>query len=400
MATDEYRLSLEKEDINDVLLHAATRPEAVQTGNFPLFTDGRALRDSGRNPDSYAAALVDTVGPAPYVSIYPDTGSTISLTSVMDPIQDGDGDPSPDNPRPIHGWTAVNLSASGKNLVGLPDISVGVPSAETAYMCYLVSDFVISANADAVANPKIGRIAVTYKSGDVAWLFDSDVSGGTVSKKFSATPENPAIKVSARSTNITSGGYSNIQVEYGTSKTGWEPYAGMVVSSPIQGIVYGGIMDWKTGVLTVTWKMANLTSDPVLYATNGIRYANALDGVYNSDVDGICNYGLVNSSYKPGTVGIGSQNNSVYLPGWLTTLGLGSLDDFKAWVAEHPIQIAYRTKYPIGIELSPIEVQALSGLNIISASGNIETIYNQSISAVIEGLLQRIAALESAATQI
>ena len=40
-----------------------------------------------------------------------------SLKVNFNPIQEGEGYPSPDNVRPITGWTGINLYHSGKNLV-------------------------------------------------------------------------------------------------------------------------------------------------------------------------------------------------------------------------------------------------------------------------------------------
>ena len=40
-----------------------------------------------------------------------------NLKVYFNPIQEGEGDPSPDNVRPITGWTGINLYHSGKNLV-------------------------------------------------------------------------------------------------------------------------------------------------------------------------------------------------------------------------------------------------------------------------------------------
>ena len=51
------------------------------------------------------------------VTCQPVVGSRLNVLTQIEPIQEGTGDPSPENIRPIHGWDAVNIiQRSGKNL--------------------------------------------------------------------------------------------------------------------------------------------------------------------------------------------------------------------------------------------------------------------------------------------
>ena len=97
----EYRLSMDADDINQVLLSATTKPDGATVHNFPVFSESRELADSGKNTNSFAAALVTTDGPGKNVEIYPDAGTKISVTSHGKTNQSGSGDPSPTNIRPI-----------------------------------------------------------------------------------------------------------------------------------------------------------------------------------------------------------------------------------------------------------------------------------------------------------
>ena len=106
MAEEKYFLSIKADEINDVLVRASTKPVGAQIGNFPVFSSGRDLADSGRNRDSYALALKTTDGPAESVEIYPDEGSNIVVTVHGYTEQEGKGDPSPENVRGINVVTA------------------------------------------------------------------------------------------------------------------------------------------------------------------------------------------------------------------------------------------------------------------------------------------------------
>lgn len=101
MAEEKYFLSIKADEINDVLVRASTKPVGAQTGNFPVFSSGRDLADSGKNTSSYALALKTTDGPSGSVDIYPDEGSDIVVTVHGRTEQEGSGNPSPTNIRPI-----------------------------------------------------------------------------------------------------------------------------------------------------------------------------------------------------------------------------------------------------------------------------------------------------------
>ena len=51
------------------------------------------------------------------VVCYPVAGSNLGVTASWEPTQEGSGEPSPDNIRPIHGRTAVSVERCGENLL-------------------------------------------------------------------------------------------------------------------------------------------------------------------------------------------------------------------------------------------------------------------------------------------
>ena len=56
---------------------------------------------------------------------FPDGADDIPLKSLVvniDPVQSGSGDPSPDNVRPISGWSEVNVQRTGENLFPYKDV--------------------------------------------------------------------------------------------------------------------------------------------------------------------------------------------------------------------------------------------------------------------------------------
>lgn len=56
------------------------------------------------------------------VVCYPVAGSKLGVTANWEPTQEGEGTPSPDNIRPIHGRTQVNVERCGENLLNISQL--------------------------------------------------------------------------------------------------------------------------------------------------------------------------------------------------------------------------------------------------------------------------------------
>lgn len=88
-------------------------------------TERKTYTAADDNVDGYKKVIVDV----PYTDVHYQKGDIVtfddgedlplaSLKTTIVPIQSGSGDPSPSNVRPISGWSAVNVTRTGKNLFG------------------------------------------------------------------------------------------------------------------------------------------------------------------------------------------------------------------------------------------------------------------------------------------
>lgn len=167
--------------------------------------------------------------------------------------------------------------------------------------------------------------------------------------------------------------------------------------------VYGGTLDWSTGVLTVTWVKADL-SQPYYYPTggNGVRFGKALDDNYNKNTTALCSHGSIVENFSTHGFIIGTDNNnSVYAIGLLDDLGLSSIEEYKTWAESNTIELYYKTNRPYTIQLTPAQILAISGLNTIYCdTGDITVTGYEDPRHTVAKLTSRIAALESAASGI
>lgn len=191
-----------------------------------------------------------------------------SLVVNIEPKQEGTGDPSPDNVRPISGWDTVKVTRTAKNLLdtsvmhsGLLTLTVGASEdSVTQSSRYGYSDripstsaMVISARSDDTTNYNWVRV-IQYVNGIVVAVIGGfeDIE----STKTLAIParENSYIRVmygAKRAGAVSTSVIGYTQVELGSTATPYEPYNGVNVSIDLGQTVYGGTLNVLTGVLTV-----------------------------------------------------------------------------------------------------------------------------------------------------
>lgn len=271
-----------------------------------------------------------------------------NLLIGIEPVQSGSGDPSPDNVRPISGWTGMTVQRTGKNLYPyetIPTYSYGWYSdysfSGTQNKVFLAADtdYVLSFETtdagqyvnlrvfDTSENLVTDNTIFTARQGD-----DYPLSYSAVKHAFALTGSVSYKWVKIRSTSDvwvsavmgqTYAAATSPQLELGSTASDYEPYS--VQTYPITfpseaGTVYGGTLDVTTGVLTVT--------DAQIASYNG----EALSSTWISDRD-------------------------IYAEDTTPTTGA---------------QVVYKLAIPQTYQLKPLEIKAITGINNIFAdTGNI-----------------------------
>ena len=192
----------------------------------------------------------------------------MKLLVGIDPVQSGSGDPSPDNVRPISGFTGLTLTRTGKNLLGtgtlyaentLYSIS-GVPSSNNNYNTYRIKAVASGAMVFS-ATPADGNMLVRALQFTSGMVFDKTLissGSGTASVRYQNTilPDADGfvlfcVRKSATDSMIEVGSALSdyIQHQSSTYPVSWQSEAGTV---------YGGTLDVVSGLLTATH--ANIAS--------------------------------------------------------------------------------------------------------------------------------------------
>ena len=279
------------------------------------------------------------------IASFADGADNIPLKSCIvqiEPVQAGSGDPSPDNIRPITGWTGCEVQRTGKNIVDISRFATEYPN----YCSF--NDGVLTVTTNSVLY--VRGINVDIPQGSILnWTITNGTSvsarlrfvyeDGTVQSHYSPIPLTVSKRITALRIDWSTGGtftVSNFQAELDSTATDYEPYKGRTypITFPTEaGTVYGAYVDVTGGELVVD--RAQIAS------YNG----ETLPSTWISDRD-------------------------VYASGTTPTIGA---------------QVVYELAEPIHYPLAPIEIKTLLGQNNLWAdTGDTEVEYRASTKMYID----------------
>lgn len=257
----------------DAAESAETARDAVQASATQIETNKNDITDLKEDLSKKAPVIINTSDEAEVVTFADGADDTPmkSLVLKLVPHQEGSGDPSPDNVRPITGYTSVGVTRAGKNLC--PRFTSGTGSGLT----YTVSDngeLTITGTNTGTAFKAVpftlpaGTYVLNGAPNNGQLTIRSSEGGGAPSSEFSGSLDDygsgATFTVSARASawlNIRSTAGTHNQVYKpmirlaSISDPTYEPYTADTYPITIPssaGTVYGGELDVTNGVLKVT----------------------------------------------------------------------------------------------------------------------------------------------------
>lgn len=322
-----------------------------------------------------------------------------SLSIGIDPVQSGSGDPSPDNVRPITGWSAANLWKTGKNLLDVADYQIQTVSQ---YNRAIGTTPTYGGTGASVSGTNPIEIAVNtgwrgatffskpLKAGTSYYLRYriSAPSPGYIKRSIYFVDSNNTIVVLHSSSSgveqdaeyvyhntLTSpqdGLRIAFVVESQTQQTitiydmgvmvgDWEtyaPYSGNQYTIQLGQTVYGGTLDVLTGVLTVDRAMVLASTLSWTLSGTDSFYATKTDKQRGLNT-AICTH-FSSRTY--------SSSDRILIE----NTGITSKDDLYAYfgtqeAASTPVQLVYELATPITIPLTATQISTLQGQNVVWA---------------------------------
>ena len=303
-----------------------------------------------------------------------------SCNIAVNAWQEGSGDPSPSNIRPIHGFSEVNATRAGKNLwpydnlTGTRRISkdISLPIGS-----YVFSAICTSTDTDS----NVCAFLFQYEDGTYSAL-KSLQRNARSSNTINLTKPVRFLYVYASNNDTTSVNddftFSDIQIELGSTPTAYEPYTGNTYTIQLGQEVYGAEVDVVNGVAHVTHGLVDLGDLLWAYGSGfgGYFYANISDIKPNSWENCSCEAyknhiitGNLNSlpNYN---FGVDDMIKRIYFKNYDYT----DANDFKIAVAG--VKLVYELATPIETQLTPTPISTIVGSNTIFAdTGDIDITY-------------------------
>lgn len=424
-----------------------TGPQGPKGDPGPAGADGKdgiQIDDTTVGTDAWSSKhIVDMLCPpleetGNPVQCYPVENYPLGCKVSWEPTQEGSGEPSPENVRPIKGRDTVKVERCGEQLLNYSqpietdsDIRVAIMSSDQILLLAnaargqtfetsfdLETANVVWADYDEDWRRRIGFEAALTKASDglVAYQFQCWID--STSSEFKATGKITVKNVisllddrytdSAESElffyvqNMKSGHVkvTNLSIKL-VQNTAYTPYQGDTLALRLPTTIYGGTVDAVTGEGQETWKLVTLDGTEN-WETWGVNKNNAaVTGFYNysiNDYDPNGNKLLCSTMpYKNVDVwggrneGIGYANtlnqSSRYVIYSVKTDTLSDTSDnasavasFKSYLAAKyaagtPVQIAYKLEEPVPVTTTGAQpLPALAGVNTLLTNADSVTV--------------------------
>lgn len=358
------------------LICKGAQPVDVYVGGHPV-TPGITLEDY---PLQEASGSVVTCEPI--------TGYKLGVTSQITAVQEGEGDPSPDNVRPIRGWDSVTVTRCGRNLVNIPDyvetwakvIRLSTMSIFETVKYKDNTQYTLSADITMSATDSWFGALIKYTDGTQE---HARMAGRFDNNPFSTAPNKSVASITYTYDVNVEVTVKNTQLQEGATATPYEPYTGENLPATLPETVYGGTLDWRTGLLKIDHVFLALTGKELW------RYyeLETFKQHYIQPIDNKTGFDIYSDQYK--TIAINDRMNeendlSVYTGNGNICFRDDRFSTTDDWVAHlqnlaalgTPVQVCYEVNTAKEIQLTPTQIAALAGTNTIySNSGDTTVTY-------------------------
>lgn len=303
---------------------------------------------------------------------------------TLEPIQAGSGTPSPSNIRAISGYDKIEVLSCGKNLFDGTYSATGVflraDGSEYAGT-YNISQYIsVKANAAYYFSNLSGTTSAC-----ICWYNKAKefISSQSITEGFTATSPVNACYVRASIRNDK----TNVCINEGNTAITYEPCNKTTdLSESFGQTVYGGSLDVRTGVFTVTHGVVDLGTKDWSYhastsSTDTNRFSIGVSAQYLSDAkvpaatdiaNGKCdiyqpssnNQNVNGGNTRTGYISVTTNGNVV-----ITDTRFISTSDFKT--AVNGIKFSYELKdeNKFTIQLTPHEISLLKDYAYVSTNG-------------------------------
>lgn len=411
IAAEAERAQAAESALSTKITEETERAKAAEQATSDALATKAVIDDTTVGTDAWSSKhIVDMLCPpleetGNPVQCYPVVGYPLSVKANWEPTQEGSGDPSPDNVRPIKGRDSVTVERCGENLLN---------PKENAYVTYAPYGLTITY----IGDNKVHLSGTYQKDGGSFVILNTrqkllagkglkitgfTIAGTTQSYKLYGlrAKDETAIAMLAR---FAKGDVIDMTVAVVVSgsqvPTTYAPYTGQTATLTLPRTIYGGTVDAVTGEGQETWMNLNdFNSYNYNEGTTLSGWTQSEDAVawyvyeptiiLNSSkvLSNIFNYTPeIVSTVKPYTIGSGNGYIAFRIPRSV----VATKDDVKNWLKANDVKILVENRVQ-----TPFTA---TGAQPISALAGVNTVLTDADSATVTGRadpIKRITDLET-----
>lgn len=293
------------------------------------------------------------------VVCYPVENYPLGVTASWEPTQEGSGEPSPDNVRPIKGRDSATVERCGENLLD----EARFPIIKTNNNIKIASKITLPAGTYTVCVLSVAT-AVYANGADAEHTYNSNKHTFTLARQTAIQPDSYWVQGRPEKDE-------KIWIVEGNEWRAYTHYTGQTSTLTLPRTIYGGTVDAVTGEGQETWqaKSFNGTENWALYddGSSAKFFYTADYTVDSKPLDTICSH-FRKAAFTRGTI------IRVY------TSVFTDLDAYKDYLtaqyaAGTPVQIAYKLATPTPFTATGAQpIPALSGVNTVITDADSVTV--------------------------
>lgn len=349
--------------------------------------------------DMLCPPLEETGNP---VQCYPVEGYPLGCKVSWEPTQEGSGDPSPDNVRPINGRDSVTVERCGWNLLNIAPFT---KLTEQGITYEYVANGGIHISGTALTNVTSPMFSVWYLPPGKYYGADS---GEGISTSIVVHRNGRNVWISAKGTFVILAGdvikFWCLSVNRGktvdktlypyiipetTAPTTYTPYTGQTATLTLPHTIYGGTVDAVTGEAKSEYLKYTVNGTEEFYFNerpDGTQYFSAIilqipnvNDIDESLKTELCSHYPIDNPYMSKTACAWLLNQEVnYLR--ICDPRFSTVEELKSYLAAQyaagtPVQIAYKLATPTPFTATGAQpIPALSGVNTVLTDADSATV--------------------------
>ena len=360
--------------------------------------DGTQIDDTTVGPDAWSSKhIIDTLCPplaetGNPVVFYPVAGSKLGVKASWEPVQEGSGDPSPDNARPIKGRDSVTVTRCRGNLLPFSKQSFKFTQYLGPYAVNLKAGTYYLSCGNVAHDGKENPVIAFTDEKLITYYFLTKGSGQIV--KLNRDCHIIYLYANHYDFNGSAGITATIEdlmlVPGTTAPTAYAPYIGQTTALTLPLTIYGGTVDAVRGSCEKAWNEIILIDTYSWYAST-----NQYRTFYCVNIKNITRTTVENSEYAKNWkcthfkseaysyAQSGDRDNTVSFQSDRETLVItfpGTIDELKSYLAAQyaagtPVQIAYKLATPTPFTATGAQpIPALPGVNTVLTDADSVTV--------------------------